>query len=287
MTPGAEPARPPRELRTRVIAGAVYGALFLGALAVGGFVLGLFLAVLWSLAVWEWARLTGGRMRVLSVVVIGAIPAWVVVALLVAAPDPGTVLKVAWAIALVALMAALAASVIWDWLWWAGLGIGYLAMPAIAAAALLAMPAIGGTEAFWLVAVVWATDVGAFFVGRRFGGSKLAPLISPGKTWSGAIGGLLAAGVVGAVAAGFLFGGLGVGGVLLVGGVAALVSASSQCGDLFESWVKRRFGVKDSGAIIPGHGGILDRIDGLLLATTATVPLGLLLLLAGVSGTGR
>ena len=111
---------------------------------------------------------------------------------------------------------------------------------------------------------MWATDIGAYLVGRTFGGPKLAPAISPNKTWSGAIGGL-ACGVGGALlAARLLDVGFSPVTILIA---AAIVSIASQLGDLFESWWKRVFGVKDSGGLIPGHGGILDRIDGVLLAS--------------------
>ena len=121
------------------------------------------------------------------------------------------------------------------------------------------MPAQGRDLVFWLLAVVWATDIGAYFAGRGIGGAKLAPAISPNKTWAGLIGGALAAALVGIIAARLL----GSGAIpLAVGGMALAVVA--QGGDLLESWCKRRFGVKDSSHVIPGHGGILDRVDGLL-----------------------
>jgi phosphatidate cytidylyltransferase len=117
----------------------------------------------------------------------------------------------------------------------------------------------------FLFAVVWATDIMAYFVGRTVGGPKLAPAISPGKTISGAVGGAVGgvvAGLVLAVAA-------GVPGLPLLGVVALLLSVVAQMGDLFESAVKRRNGVKDSGNMIPGHGGLLDRVDGLVAAALA------------------
>ena len=116
-----------------------------------------------------------------------------------------------------------------------------------------------GAVGLWNVAfvfgVVWASDIGAYLVGRVVGGAKLAPAISPGKTWSGAVGGLVAVAGVGAV----------VGGVWAVL-VAVLVGIAAQLGDLLESGIKRHFGVKDSGWLIPGHGGVLDRVDALLTA---------------------
>jgi phosphatidate cytidylyltransferase len=116
--------------------------------------------------------------------------------------------------------------------------------------------------------IIWATDIGAYLVGRTLGGPKLAPAISPNKTWSGAVGGL-----VSGIAAGFVVASamdLSYGAATLVA-MGAVISVMSQIGDLIESWWKRYFGVKDSGSIIPGHGGILDRIDGVLLASPVAV----------------
>jgi phosphatidate cytidylyltransferase len=113
-------------------------------------------------------------------------------------------------------------------------------------------------------AVVWATDIGAYLVGRSVGGPKLAPAISPNKTWSGAIGGFVCGIIAGYAVARAMD--VSYGPVELVA-MGALISVVSQIGDLIESWWKRHFGVKDSGSLIPGHGGILDRIDGVLLAS--------------------
>jgi len=112
----------------------------------------------------------------------------------------------------------------------------------------------------WLVVVVVAADVGAYFVGRRVGGAKLWPAVSPGKTWSGAIGGLAAAGLVGCLFAWAVVGWH----PLRIGLLSLGIAACSQLGDLLESAVKRRFGVKDASRLIPGHGGVMDRLDGVM-----------------------
>ncbi|WP_062202486.1 phosphatidate cytidylyltransferase [Aureimonas sp. AU12] len=126
-----------------------------------------------------------------------------------------------------------------------------------------------------VIAVVWATDIFAYFSGRTFGGPKLMPMVSPKKTISGAVGGLVA-GVLFAAAFGYwLTGSIDP----LVLALAAVLSVVGQAGDLFESWIKRRFGVKDSGRLIPGHGGLMDRIDGLIVATGVA-------LLFGIAGAG-
>ncbi|MBO0662357.1 phosphatidate cytidylyltransferase [Jiella sp. MQZ9-1] len=125
----------------------------------------------------------------------------------------------------------------------------------------------------FLVAVVWSTDIFAYFTGRTFGGPKLLPAVSPKKTLSGALGGLAAA-----VLFGWLFARWagGTGGLAIVI-LAIVLSAAGQAGDLYESWIKRRFGVKDSGRLIPGHGGLMDRIDGLIVATSVAWFVGVLL----------
>jgi phosphatidate cytidylyltransferase len=119
----------------------------------------------------------------------------------------------------------------------------------------------GGRETIvWIVACIWATDIGAFVVGRAAGGAKLAPRISPGKTWSGLVGGMAWAAVASA-AVGY---GFGLGHTIMLAAVGAGLAVVGQVGDLLESAAKRSAGVKDSGTLIPGHGGILDRIDGLI-----------------------
>lgn len=151
---------------------------------------------------------------------------------------------------------------------WILLGIGYISLACISLIVLRADPANGRTLVIVLFAVTWATDIGAYLVGRAVGGPKLAPAISPNKTWAGAVGGL-GAGIVAAFIAARLLAFDIAEVALLVAG--ALVSVVSQIGDLFESWWKRHFHVKDSGQLIPGHGGILDRIDGVLLASPVAV----------------
>jgi phosphatidate cytidylyltransferase len=128
--------------------------------------------------------------------------------------------------------------------------------------------------------VVWVTDIGGYFAGRGIGGPKLWPRVSPNKTWAGAIGGFAASLMV---ATGFAVFGLGRMGPLLVLGAA--LSIVSQLGDLFESAVKRRFGVKDSSQIIPGHGGLLDRLDGFVAAVVLAAIFGFLR--DGADGVGR
>jgi phosphatidate cytidylyltransferase len=119
----------------------------------------------------------------------------------------------------------------------------------------------------WLMMMVWACDTGAYFAGRTIGGPKLLPSVSPKKTWAGLIGGMVAAALVGAAMAAWS----GLADPVILAAVSAAVAAFSQVGDLSESAFKRHFGVKDSGDVIPGHGGVLDRVDGLLFAIIIVV----------------
>jgi phosphatidate cytidylyltransferase len=144
------------------------------------------------------------------------------------------------------------------------LGWGYLYV-AIPALALVVLNWAWFELVFWLMLVTWSTDIFAYFAGRGIGGPKLAPLISPNKTWAGLIGGMAGAAIVGALAAWLLDIGAP---FLFLGAPMALIA---QLGDLYESWVKRRCDVKDSSSLIPGHGGVLDRVDGLLPVAVATL----------------
>ena len=153
---------------------------------------------------------------------------------------------------------------------WATGGLAYAGLSALSLAYLRDSDTPGLIAILFLFAVVWATDILAYFVGRSVGGPKLAPSISPGKTQSGALGG-----AVGGVVAGVLLAmAAGVPNLLTIAVVALVLSIVAQAGDLFESWIKRRHGVKDSGWIIPGHGGVMDRVDGLVAAGFALYVLG-------------
>ncbi len=154
--------------------------------------------------------------------------------------------------------------------WSLAAGVFYAGVGAMALIWLRADPAAGRANVVFLVITVWASDIGAYVAGRLIGGPKLAPRVSPGKTWSGAAGGLAGAMLAGMAAGEVMAPGAPVRAAML----AALLAVASQCGDLLESAVKRAFGAKDSGQLIPGHGGLMDRLDGLLTAAPAAAVLG-------------
>ena len=163
---------------------------------------------------------------------------------------------------------------------WTAAGFFYAAAAEIASV-LVRLDQLSGFAALILILlVVWATDIGGYFAGRGLGGPKLWPRVSPQKTWAGALGGFVASLAISAAFAAFGFGKTGP--LLLLG---AILSVVSQLGDLFESAVKRRFGVKDSSHLIPGHGGVLDRLDGFVAAVVLAAIFGFLR--SGVDGVGR
>jgi phosphatidate cytidylyltransferase len=163
---------------------------------------------------------------------------------------------------------------------WSAAGFAYAAAAEVASVLVRIDRADGFVALMLVLLVVWVTDIGGYVAGRGIGGPKLWPKVSPGKTWAGAIGGFVASLMV---AAGFVAFGLGKTAPVLV--LGAVLSIASQLGDLFESAVKRRFGVKDSSHIIPGHGGLLDRLDGFIAAIVMAAILGFLR--GGADGVGR
>lgn len=256
-----EPARGPSNLQLRVMSAVVLIAVALAATWAGGIWFRLLAAIIGAAVFFEWAAMasdrasvrhragTGALAAVPLLMIVAGSPAWMVFA----AIGGGVLMTLGIAILLGDRGA----------LW---LALGYATAPAAALALLRGSDAAGLVAILFLFAVVWATDIAAYFVGRAVGGPKLAPSISPGKTISGAVGGAAAGFAAGAGVA--VWSGTGAGWVLPA--VLAIgLSVVSQAGDLFESAVKRRFGVKDSGRLIPGHGGVMDRVDALVAAALA------------------
>lgn len=258
------------EITPRVVSAAVLVPVALAAAYAGGFVFAALIAVFAVVMSWEWARLTaegrfGGEGVVLVAVVAAALGGG-----LVAGPVWGIVVAGAGAIAAAAVLRQMNA----DHPGWAAAGIPYVAVPALSLIWLRGETPAGFLVVLWLFAVVWATDIAAYFAGRQWGTALLAPTVSPRKTWVGAIGGLIAALAVSLAAAPLIAPADPV--MLII--LGAVVSIAGQFGDLFESAVKRRFGVKDTSEIIPGHGGALDRADSLI----AAAPIAALALWSGV-----
>ncbi len=248
------------DLLPRLLSGIVMAGLALGTAVAGGWLFALFWTVTAIIAAREWLILIGfdgGRLRAV----------WLVMAVCIAAG--GMLSETAQALTVTALLpavlggavAALSVRIVTTRFWALAGGV-YTGLIAVVPIGLRAGPEHGLTAIFWLFAVVWCSDTAAYFVGRKLGGPKLWPRVSPKKTWSGFLGGLV--GGVGAAvvtvslteAADAVW--LPTGLLVTLSVLGSLVSVA---GDLFESFMKRHFGVKDSSHLIPGHGGVLDRLD--------------------------
>ncbi len=238
----------------RLASSAILAPIALAALWYGGPAWqGLIVLIMLGLAM-EWTRLSG--------LAHGNIALPVALLTIWALSIPFGWMAVALAAGLFILLTA------WRFGWFAALGIPYIGIGGFSVLWLRLSETDGPRVTAFLVVVVWTTDIGAYFCGRLFGGRRLAPRISPGKTWSGSLGGLLLGGLAGALV---MSGGRGIDpGPLLL---AVLLSLAAQAGDLLESAIKRRLGVKDSGRTIPGHGGLFDRLDGFLAAAPTAVVL--------------
>lgn len=252
--------RPARwaDLPLRLASAAVLLPIALLAVWLGGWAWALLVAVGAAGMAWEWANMFGRPVT--------RLPGMAVMAGVVGA----TVAAAAGFAGLVA--AALAGGFLAAWgrgrLGFAS-GVLCIGVACVALVWLRSDAIVGPANLLFMLLVVWATDVGAYVVGRLAGGPKLAPAISPGKTWSGAVGGLVTAALVGEAYARAIY-------PSMPGAAAALavaLAAASQLGDLGESALKRWAGVKDSSRIIPGHGGLLDRLDGVLAAAPVAMAL--------------
>ncbi len=258
------------DLGIRVVVGVLLVAVAIAALAAGGFAFWMLASAAALLMIGEWAGLAKvPRWKVtLSVAVLALVlvnSRWLISDPLRSDLFPGRVLVILFGLVAIGAVVLAAASLSPR----LGAGLLYAGLPTTGLIYLRDQPH-GLWLALWTLAVVWATDIGAYFAGRVIGGAKLAPSISPNKTWSGLGGGVLAAAAAGATIAST--GGLSPR-LLLLGAPMAVLA---QAGDLYESWLKRRAGVKDSGRLLPGHGGILDRLDGLVPVAVAVALLAML-----------
>jgi phosphatidate cytidylyltransferase len=245
-----------REIVLRVASAVALAALALVATLYSPWTFLVLVVVGAGLVAWEWGRLTRGAgfdgTALLAVISVAALTYLVAMG----RPQYG-----------ILLLAAAAAAI-----WfpdggsfnrpWALAGLLYAALPASALVFLRGDEAFGAAAVIYLFAVAWTTDTASFAAGRLIGGPKLAPRISPQKTWSGFLAGILVPSLAGYVFATVLDSGS----ALRLALVSVGLALACQFGDLLESWVKRRFGAKDSSQLIPGHGGLLDRIDGLMMA---------------------
>lgn len=255
--PTGSPAARPGELRLRVASALVLAAGVLVITYLGGLPFRIVWAAAAGLIAYEWFAITNGTRPViagLAVAILGiAIPN------LPLAPE-----AVAGATALAGIVAVGISMRVQNGRLIEACGLVYAAALAVLVPLLRDLPLIGMGLILWSFAVTWFTDIAAYFTGRALGGPKLMPSVSPKKTWSGAIGGTLAGSLGGLAiwAAAPSFGVTPPGALGVVVLASLVASILSQAGDLFESSFKRRFGAKDSGHLIPGHGGFMDRLDG-------------------------
>jgi len=260
-TPLREPPSPGlgADLQSRLASALVLIAIAIVGIYVGGIWTGIIVAVFVVIIHLEWSRLTEGSFT-------PAIPytAAVAVATVIAGFD--LVLP-----AIVVTLVAILVSAIARRSAWQPAGVLYAASFGISIVALRIAPSFGIAAVVFILAVVWATDTGAYFAGRLIGGAKLWPQVSPNKTWAGAVGGTIAGVVAGLIVAAIL---PDVDPSLPLALVALVLSLAGQVGDLAESAVKRRFGAKDSGNIVPGHGGMMDRLDSLVFASAFAFVIG-------------
>jgi phosphatidate cytidylyltransferase len=269
------PSAPQSDLLTRFAAGVAMIAVACVAIYVGGWLFRLLVAAGAAVMILEWGdmhRLKRGysyfALALLAVTLLAAAqylyPVGEIDVIEEVEAITVSTFKDAWlgfatvlAAALLTLLVSRRLSLGW--------GMLYVGIPSFA---LLVIAWADVYLVFWLMLVTWATDIFAYFAGRSIGGPKLAPKISPNKTWAGLIGGMAGAAVVGALAAWYFGISAELPDFLWLGAPMGLLA---QLGDLYESRVKRRLGVKDSGTLLPGHGGVLDRLDGLLPVILATL----------------
>jgi phosphatidate cytidylyltransferase len=251
------------ELALRVCSAVVLVPLAIGTAYVGGWPFAIFWGAAAIGVVWEWSSMVAPDEQ-FSVLMAGGAS----LALAVILVATGHVLAALIVVAMGALGAA--SLTLADRRMWAAGAIPYAGALAIGPIILRSDGEQGFLAMLFVFAIVWTTDIAAYFVGRGLGGPKLVPRVSPNKTWTGAIGGLLAsvfaAIIVAKIAALTSFFALAM--------LAIVLSISAQAGDLFESFLKRRFNAKDSSHLIPGHGGLMDRLDGFVTASVAAVMIG-------------
>ncbi len=260
-------------LALRTVSACVLAPVALACAYVGGWLFIVVCGVAAGGILWEWTRLVVNRID--ARIVLPGLAA-VLIALVLTVVD-----QLAAAVGVIAIGAVLTTGLMSAWprqyppsnpTLWAAAGVIYAGVAFFGPVLLRRDTEWGFVAVLFLAGTVWTTDIFAYFVGRAVGGPRLWPSLSPNKTWAGAIGGL-AGGVVAGVAVAYAS---GLGKVAIIGVIALVLSVVAQAGDLFESAVKRRFGAKDAGWLIPGHGGLMDRLDGFLVAALAALIIGIL-----------
>ncbi|ACT57247.1 phosphatidate cytidylyltransferase [Candidatus Liberibacter asiaticus] len=246
-----------QELKWRIVTGLVMACSFILISWIGGIWFRLWTMVMSLCIYYEWKIITGSVSLSLSEKILGLFTFFLVFFMIITG-----FFKSAFFLLMLYSFIDWMISIMKNRAFWRALGVVYSGLPSIALSSLRGDDAKGCVIVFFVLSVVWATDIFAYFIGRFVGGPKIAPKISPRKTWSGSIGGL--------------FCGVGVGVALLsffcancfelALAVSILLSVSCQLGDLFESYIKRYFGIKQSGWLLPGHGGVMDRVDGLVFS---------------------
>jgi phosphatidate cytidylyltransferase len=277
--PGARPAGG-SNLRSRVIMGAILAVAAVAVIWVGGPAFTLMIAAGVGLVLWEWGAMHGTPQpwRIAGLAALAAACA------LAHIGRPLSALLLLGAILALLLLSTLLRA---GGRHWVSAGLVYGGLPAVSLIWLRSQPD-GLALVMWTMGLVWATDILAYFAGRAIGGPKIWPAISPSKTWAGLLGGMAGAAlwvvlwvvaIEGGIAGPRFQLGLSLSGGSL--GLAALLGAAlavtAQAGDFFDSWLKRRAGVKDSSRLIPGHGGVFDRIDGMLPVAIAVGAIGSIL----------
>ena len=251
-------------LALRIVSSLVLAPLAVGAAYLGGLVFLAFWMVAAFCVLWEWDTLVSAEEK-RPVLTMGSVAIGGAVLLLAFGRTAAAIALVALGMLGVATLASKARRL------WCVAGMLYAGAILIAPVLLRQDAAFGFSAVIFVFTVVWSTDIAAYFIGRVFGGQKLMPRVSPNKTWSGAIGGAIGA-VIGAMTFAYLtsLGHLGAIGIL-----ALALSIASQAGDLLESAIKRRFDAKDASGLIPGHGGVMDRVDGFVLAAVLAAAIGI------------
>jgi phosphatidate cytidylyltransferase len=252
---GSAPQRFGPDLWPRVAAAVAMGSVAVAATWIGGFLFAAFWWLASIVVLWEWQRLVGGERLIVARVVAGAVA--LALAALSALHDSiaGVVAALILGAAAVGWIAGGRQGI------WAAAGVLYAGALVASVGLLRVSPSFGMASILWLFAVVWGADIAAYFAGRLIGGPRLWPRVSPGKTWAGAIVGAFAGAVLGLMLAAWTN---RLAALFWLGLATAIVS---ELGDLFESALKRRFGVKDSSGLIPGHGGLMDRLDAFTSAS--------------------